>query len=49
VDQGYDITITEGTTPRPYSVYRMPVTAGSTVTLPTVASTVAPLYIVIVQ
>ena len=49
VDQGYDIVVTEGTTARPYSVYRKSVTAGSTVTLPTIASTVSPCYIVIVQ
>jgi fibronectin type 3 domain-containing protein len=47
-DQGYDITITEGTTARPYSVYRKPVVAGSTVTLPTINATTAPCYIVIV-
>ena len=49
VDQGYDITITEGTTARPYSVYRKPVSTGSTVTLPTINSPTAPCYIVIVQ
>jgi glucose/arabinose dehydrogenase len=49
IDQGYDLTITEGTTARPYSVYRKPVTAGSSVTLPTINSTTAPCYIVIVQ
>ena len=49
VDQGYDIAVTEGTTARPYSVYRKPVTAGSTVTLPTIASTTAPCYLVVVQ
>jgi glucose/arabinose dehydrogenase len=48
VDQGYDITITEGTTARPYSVYRKPVTSGTTVTLPTINSSAAPCYIVIV-
>jgi uncharacterized repeat protein (TIGR03806 family) len=49
VDQGYDITITEGTTARPYSVYRKTVMVGSTVTLPTINSPTAPCYIVIVQ
>jgi hypothetical protein len=49
VDQGYDITITEGTTARPYSVYRKTVMVGSTVILPTINATTAPCYIVIVQ
>jgi hypothetical protein len=49
VDQGYDITITEGTTARPYSVYRKATTAGSPVTLPTIGSATAPCYLVIVQ
>jgi hypothetical protein len=49
VDQGFDITVTEGTTARPYSVYRKPVTAGSTIALPRIGSATAPCYLVIVQ
>ena len=48
-DQGYDITVTEGTTARPYSVWRKSVLAGSTVTLPTINKATAPCYLVIVQ
>lgn len=49
VDQGFDITVTEGTTARAYSVYRKPVTAGSTVALPRIASPGAPCYLVFAQ
>jgi hypothetical protein len=49
VDQGFDISVTEGTTARPYSVYRKPVAAGSTVALPRIGATTAPCYLVIVQ
>jgi hypothetical protein len=49
VDQGFDITVSEGTTARPYSVYRRPVAAGSTVALPRIGATTAPCYLVIVQ
>jgi glucose/arabinose dehydrogenase len=49
VDQGFDITVTEGNTARSYSVYRKPVTSGSTVALPRIGSATAPCYLVIVQ
>lgn len=48
-DQGYNAVIAEGTTPRPYSVWRRSVASGSTVTLPTIASAVAPCYLVVVE
>jgi hypothetical protein len=49
VDQAYDINVTEGTTVRTYSIYRKPVTSGSTVTLPTINSATAATFIVIVE
>ena len=49
VDQGFDITDHRGQPARSYSVYRKPVTAGSTVALPRIGSATAPCYIVIVQ
>jgi hypothetical protein len=48
-DTGFDATILEGTTARPYSIWRKSVVSGSTVTLPTVNSTLAPFYFVVVQ
>ena len=49
VDQGFDLTVSEGTNARPYNVYRKPVTAGSTVALPRIGSAAAPCYLVVVQ
>jgi hypothetical protein len=50
VDQSFDVVIRQsGTTTFPYSVWRKPVIAGSTVNLPTVNSSFAPGYFVIVQ
>jgi len=48
-DQGYNLTINEGATPRPYSVWRKAVTSGSTVNLPSIGSAMAPFYFVIVE
>ena len=49
VDQGYNLTVNEGATARPYSVWRKSFTSGSTVQLPPVGSASAPCYFVIVQ
>ena len=50
VDQGYDLTIREtSTATRVYSVYKKAVTVGSTVTLPTINSTLAPCYFIVAQ
>jgi hypothetical protein len=50
VDQGYDVVIRQSATSTfPYSVWRKPATAGSTVSLPRINSSVAPCYLVIVQ
>jgi len=49
-DQGFDVIINDGTaTQKAYSVWRRPVTSGSTVTLPAVANAIAPGYIVVVE
>jgi hypothetical protein len=48
-DQGFNATILEGTTTRQYSVWRKTVTPGSTVTLPTINSAIAPCYLVVVE
>jgi hypothetical protein len=48
-DTGLDATILEGTTARPYSIWKKSVVSGSTVSLPTVSSAVAPFYFVVVQ
>jgi hypothetical protein len=48
-DQGYNLTVNEGTTARAYSVWRKPVTSGSTVNFPSIGSTTAPFYFVIVE
>jgi hypothetical protein len=48
-DQGTNASVLEGSTTRPYSVWRKAVTSGSTVTLPTIGSATAPCYIVVVQ
>jgi hypothetical protein len=47
--QGYSITVNEGSTPRTYNIWRKPVTPGSTVTFPTLASTSAACYFAIVE
>jgi fibronectin type 3 domain-containing protein len=46
---GLKVTILEGSTDRPYTIWRKTVTAGSTITLPTIGATTAPCYIVVVQ
>jgi hypothetical protein len=48
-DQGYNLTVNEGATARPYSVWRKAITSGSTVTLPAIGSSTAPCYFVIVE
>jgi hypothetical protein len=50
VDQGFDVMVRQSATATfPYSVWRKPVTAGSTVNLPTINSGIAPAYFVVVQ
>jgi hypothetical protein len=46
---GLNATIAEGSTLRPYSVWRKAVTSGSTVSLPRIGSTTAPCYLVVVE
>ncbi len=49
-DQGFDVTVRQSSTLTfPYSVWRKSITAGSTVSLPAVNSTMAPFYLVVVQ
>jgi hypothetical protein len=48
-DMGFNAVITEGTNLRDYSVWRKSVVSGSTVTLPTINSSKAPCYIVVVE
>jgi hypothetical protein len=48
-DTGFDATVMEGTTARPYSVWKKSVASGSTVSLPAVSSGTAPCYFVVVQ
>jgi hypothetical protein len=48
-DSGMNATVAEGTNSRTYSIWRKTVTSGSTVTLPTIGATTAPLYIVVVK
>ena len=48
-DQGYNLTVNEGATARPYSVWRRAIPAGGAVTLPSIGSATAPCYFVIVE
>jgi glucose/arabinose dehydrogenase len=50
VDQGFNVVVRQSSTATfPYSVYRKPVTSGSTVNLPPLGGTTAPAYFVIVK
>ncbi|HXU84158.1 MAG TPA: hypothetical protein VN914_22340, partial [Polyangia bacterium] len=48
-DMGFNAVIAEGATLRPYSVWRKSVTSGGTVSLPRIASAIAPCYLVVVE
>jgi hypothetical protein len=48
-DTGVNATVMENSTPRTYSIWRKAYTSGSTVTLPTIGSTTAPCYFVVVE